>query len=200
MSSRHPLILASLTATLLTGCLNPSFVNNVGGGGGVVPLAPGDTPFVQILVVNATESYIVDVTFGFTPAFEGSNSLTVAGIMPEQQAGVVLPCPVTQLGLGDPSSLSTPAVVLTLADDSKVNIPAGAFPFTVMGNEDFVCGDTVVFTVAESSTTGYGISISSGRVLGSTQTGPFSGPDTFAILEQLITAIDPPGLASRPAP
>ncbi len=199
MNSRQALIIASLAAILLSGCLNPTFVNDVGGGG-VIPLAPGDTPFVQVLVVNATESYTLDVVLGFTPTFQGWNAIGVSGIPPESQGGIVLPCPVTQLGLGDPASLSTPAVVLTLADGSTANVPAAAFPFNVKGGEDFTCGDTVVFTVTESGSTGYGINISVGRVEGSTQTGPFSGPDTFEILEQLITAIDPPGLASRPAP
>jgi len=54
--------------------------------------------------------------------------------------------------------------------------------------QDFQCGDTVVLGVVDDPNSGYGIKVVGGRVNGSTQTGPFSGPDTFQIVQALLIA------------
>lgn len=176
---------AGLVLACSCGCLNPTFVSQLSGGS-TVPLAPGDTPFVHVLVINATEELIVDVQFGFTPEFQGFNSALVGGILPGQQSGFLLACPVSQIGLGDPTDLGAPAVTLTTAEDVEINVPPAAFPLVVRNGTDFSCGDTVVFTIVDDRSNGYGISVQPGRVNGANHTGPFSGPDTFEIVNLLL--------------
>jgi len=194
MTSVARFAVAGLLAASLTGCLNPEFVNSLSGRAArsTVPLAPGDTPYVHILVINASALYQLDFQVAFTPAFQGFNSVTIA-VPPETQEGVVLPCPVSQVGLGNPLDLTDPAIILNPVDGSNpINIPAGAFPLTLKSGENYDCGDTVVFTVVDDRTSGFGINISTGRVEGTTQTGPFSGPDTFEVLHLLLLSSGTP--------
>lgn len=180
------------TIALITagGCLNPAFVNQATGGS-VVPLAPGDTPFVHVLVINATSASTLNFQFGWTPAFNGLTTAFLDGIAPQQQRGLILPCPVNQIGLGDPRNLNTPAIIITNAN-ATYNVPAAAFPLVLANGRDFNCGDTVVITVIDDRNNGYGISVLPGRVDGATQTGPFSGPDTFEILDLLLMSSGSP--------
>ncbi|HOA73305.1 MAG TPA: hypothetical protein PL151_12110 [Phycisphaerae bacterium] len=179
----------------LSGCFNPAFVNQLAGGS-VVPIAPGDTPFIHVLVINATQNSTVGMQFGWTPLTQGRNTAEYTGIAPEQQIGFLLPCPVEQIGLGNPNDLTQPAVVVT-TEGGAVSIPASAFPLILQRGRDFDCGDTVVFTVIDSRSNGYGVEILPGRVRGSGQTGPFSGPDTYEIVELLLLGT---GLPPTPVP
>ncbi len=167
----------------LSGCLNPAFINGLSGGS-VVPIAPGDTPYIHVLFINASSTKTFKVQLGWTPEYQGLNSWYIWGIEPGAQTGVVLGCPINQVGLGDPSDLTLPAIEIT-EEGSTVNVPAGAFPLTLQNGEDYVCGDTVVFTLVDDRNNGYGINVSPGRVDGSTQGGPFTGPDTFQLLQLL---------------
>jgi hypothetical protein len=169
--------------SFLSGCLNPAFINGLSGGS-VVPLAPGDTPYVQVLLINATSSKTVAARFGFTPEYQQLNAFYMYGIEPQGQRGFLLGCPVNQVGLGDPTDLTLPALVLTTTDGT-VNVPPSAFPLTLQSGNDYVCGDTVVFTIVDDASNGYGVNVSTGRVDGSAQGGPFSGPDTYAIYQLL---------------
>jgi hypothetical protein len=185
------LLAAALFFTALYGCLNPAFVNGLSGGS-VVPLAPGDAPYIQVILANATTKYSIGVQLGWTPAYQGVTSAALAGIAPGAQHGMLLGCPIDRIGLGNPLDLTLPA--LTLDDGTTVvNVPASAFPLTVSAGTDFSCGDSILFTVTEDRTNGYGIQVAAGRIEGSTQTGPFSGPDTFQIYNalQLSTGIPP---------
>lgn len=167
----------------LSGCLNPAFVTGLTGST-PVPTAPGDTPYVHVLLINATTSKTIDVQFGWTPEYQTSQGFYLYGIAPQQQSGVILGCPINQIGLGSPSDLTLPALKLTDANGT-IDVPPSAFPLTLQNGPDYSCGDTVVFTVADDRNSGYGISVSTGRVEGSTQGGPFTGPDTYAILQLL---------------
>lgn len=168
------------------GCLNPTFVNQISSGA-VVPLAPGDTPYIHLLLINATESKILDVRYGFSPDYKGKNTGFWFGVSPESQRGTILPCPVNQIGLGNPNDLTAPAIIITDADGNIINVPASAFPLVLAKGRDFDCGDTAVFTVIDDRNSGYGIQVLPGRVDGATQTGPFTGPDTFEILDSILT-------------
>lgn len=180
-----------------SGCLKSEFVNEVAGGG-VVPLAPGDTPFISVVVVNKTTKYTFDFVIGYQPSSTGFNAYGLSNVQPQVQLGVVLSCPVEEIGIGDPSDLTRPAMVLYTGQKSTttaqtidgvsgtVNVPYSAFPLTLKSGQDYECGDAVVFTVVEDPNSGYGINIYAGRVDGTTQTGPFSGPDTYEILDLLL--------------
>lgn len=184
--------IACATLISLGGCFNPAFVNQVGGGG-IVPLAPGDTPFVHVLVINATASSTVGMQVGWTPEFQNYNTGAILGIAPQQQRGVLLGCPIDQIGLGNPNNLNDPAVIITPEGGNDINVPAGAFPLVMVRGRDFECGDTVILTVIDDRNNGYGIQILPGRVDGATQRGPFTGPDTFEIVQfMLLSAGAPP--------
>jgi hypothetical protein len=174
-----------MTLVALGGCFNPAFVNQLSGGS-VVPIAPGDTPFIHVLVINATLSHTLNFQFGWTPDFQGYNTSFVFGIAPRQQQGFLLGCPIDQIGLGNPGDLNAPAIIISPEGGGNINVPPGAFPLVLVRNRDFVCGDTVVFTVIDDQTSGYGIAVLPGRVDGSTQRGPFTGPDTFEIVNFMI--------------
>jgi hypothetical protein len=185
-------MVAGLVLAETAGCLNPTFVNQLSNGA-VVPLAPGDTPFVHVLVINATQSLTLGFQFGWTPDFQGFNTGFVFGVAPEQQKGFLLGCPVDQIGLGNPGDLNAPAIVITTSADEVINVPPAAFPLVLSRPRDFECGDTVVFTVIDDPNNGYGIQVLPGRVDGRNYTGPFSGPDTFEIVQlMLMSAGTPP--------
>ena len=169
------------------GCLNPAFLNQYSGGS-VVPLAPGDARFVHVLVVNSTADATLDVQFGWTPEFQGFITTFLHGIGPGTQLGMLLDCTVEQIGLGNPLNLAVPAITITRGE-LTFDVPASAFPlvFTKGSTKDFECGDTLVLNVIDDPTNGYGIKVVPGRVDGTTQTGPFGGPDTFQNLQTLLT-------------
>lgn len=178
-------LIAVLLQLSIHGCLNPAFVNQLSGGS-VVPLAPGDVPFVHILVVNSTADAILDIQFGWTPPFQGFITTFLHGIAPNTQMGTLLDCSVQQIGLGNPLDLSVPAITITRGD-LTFDVPASSFPLVFKKGSDFACGDTLVLNVIDDRSNGYGIKIVPGRVDGTTQTGPFSGPDTFQIVHGLLT-------------
>jgi hypothetical protein len=181
-----PVLVAGLVLAGIHGCLNPTFVNGLSGGA-VVPLAPGGTPFVHILVINATAASTLSFQFGWTPAFQGQVGGYITNIVPRSQRGLLVGCPVEEIGLGYPLNLSQPAVVITNTNGT-INVPASAFPLVFKNGEDYFCGDSLVLSVIDDPTNGYGIKIVSGRVDGTTQEGPFTGPDTFQIVQLLLTA------------
>jgi hypothetical protein len=94
------------------------------------------------------------------------------------------------VGLGSSSDLSTPALVLKTAadEDTGVNIPASAFPLVLTSTGDYTCGDTIILNLVDDNSSGYGINVLAGKVLAETGTGSFTGPDTYTILDALLTA------------
>ena len=177
---------AGLALADIHGCFNPAFVNGLSGGR-QAPLAPGSTPYIQVLVINSTTGATVDFRFGWTPAFQGFNTAYQKGIAPQMQHGTLLGCPINQIGLGNPQNLSMPAMVV-YRNGEVTNVPASAFPLVFRDGIDYICGDTLVLGVIDDPTSGFGVKIVAGRVDGVTQTGPFSGPDTFQIVQALILA------------
>lgn len=193
---KHPKtlkVLACVACVILAGqsaCLNPAFMNQMTGGR-FVPLAPGDTPFIHVLVINATSNWYLDFLFGWTPQFQGYNTASMGGIGPQQQRGLLLGCPIEQIGLGNPGDLSEPAMIIT-TENGDINVPPSAFPLVLQRGRDFDCGDTVVLTVIEDRNSGYGVRILPGRVPGGEHTGPFTGPDTFEIVQALLLGAGTP--------
>ncbi|MCL2330728.1 MAG: hypothetical protein FWC56_05450 [Phycisphaerae bacterium] len=166
------------------GCLNPPFANTVKGG--VIPLAPGNTPYVHVMFYNQTTDATFDVQYSST-ATTGFKGALFTGISPQTIRGALLNCPVDYIGLGVATDLTLPAIVVHRGGDT-INVPASAFPLVLRNGKDFVCGDTVIFYVMDDTTSGYGIKVVTGKVDGSTQTGPFSGPDTYQIIDALVKA------------
>ena len=57
-----------------------------------------------------------------------------------------------------------------------------------MAGFSYNCGDTVILLAIDDQNSSGGILVSSGLIGGASQTGPFTGPDTFANLEALLIA------------
>ncbi len=182
------LAVLAAVACWAAGCLNPSFVNQVSSGS-VTPLAPGDVPFVLVRCVNLTRAATLSVVVGFeAPGFFGYDATTLGGIHPNGgDVGVILPCPVASVRIGDPSAPAAPAVTVS-KDDNAYSMAGAAFPIVLTDGVNYACGDTVVFTFVDAPSSPYGIDVSAGRIDGTTQTGPFSGTDSFELLQLMLFA------------
>jgi hypothetical protein len=177
----------------VSGC-NPVFFNQVSGGA-YAPLAPGDTGYVHVYFVNDSD-YTMDVFYGVdAPArYEGRAVVNnFSGLQPSEGQGIVMQCPVSEVGMGSLTDPAAPALQFSTTDDQLITIPASAFPATMRNNVDYVCGDTVVFTILDDRTSPFLVSVVASRIDGSTQTGPFSGPDTFFNLDLFLQlTVQPP--------
>jgi hypothetical protein len=184
-------------AAVLFGC-NPNLGNLVGKSAG--PVAPGSAGLVLAHVVNATSSD-AQVFVGFeAPLFFPQPIAGDFTILAGSEHGIVLPCPVRRLSLGELDDASADAIVLTLEDGGKVTLTSGAFPYQLQQGVDFNCGDTVLFTMIQDRTSASGITVRTSRSPGEGQTGPFSGPDTFRNLELLLQLTGPPPIPAKTAP
>ncbi len=207
-----PALVGGLTASVLLllagGCLNDEFFNQMSGGS-LAPLAPGDTGFVVAHVVNATSEFTLNVQIGFdAPTFFPEPAFaTLQGIESQSGRGIVLPCPLREVGLGDLEDPASDAltIIFPAEDDDgtgggggggtdepgQISAPAAAFPVTLRDSVDFVCGDTVLFTVIDAPNAPFQVNVFTGRVDGSTQTDP-AGPDTFANLQLVVLPFQGP--------
>ncbi len=163
------------------GCLNPDLVNQVTGN--LVPTAPGNNSFLLVDVVNNTTASI-DFRF-FVDDGAGSEEFSfVINLQPEHQSrGVLVPWPVLSVGLGDADAPLQPALTATFEDGLTILVPAGR---TLVAGEDFFEGDTVIFVVEEDARSETFITVSAGRIDGSTQTGTFPRRDTFDTIQLLL--------------
>lgn len=173
--------LTALLTGLTTGCLNPDFVNQRTGN--LIPTAPGDTPFLLVDVINNTSA---TVNFNFF-VDEGAGiqaQSRIRNLTPQVRSrGRVFPWPVVSVGLGNANAPFEPALVATFPGGLTVQVPAGR---TLFAGEDFFEGDTVIFLIEEDVRSPTFISVTAGRVDGSTQTGPFPRGDTFETMQLLL--------------
>ncbi len=181
LSARSKCTLALLGALCMIagqlGCLNPGFVNMVGGS--VFPTAPGDTNFVLVVVVNKSGVPITFVVTAEAPGAAGSTELETSGA--SDSLGVMFTCPVDRIGLGDLDDPQSTGYFLVFPD-GRLGMPWGQFPL------NYTCGDAVVFLATADANAPGGVSITTGVVDGSTQVGPFSGADTFETVEDVLRA------------
>jgi hypothetical protein len=156
-----------------------------------VPIAPGDTPFLMIKVINRSSTFTVD--FLIQTETTTVNGTTVGGGELRDirsnggDAALVVPCPVDRVGLGnlnDPNS--TGYRVGFTGQTDKVEVPWNRNP--LVSGFSYNCGDTIVFLVTDSQTDRGGVLVTTGLIGGASEMGPFSGPDTFEILEDLLRA------------
>ena len=160
-------------------------------GGAGVPAAPGDTPFVMIKVINHSTFFAVDFLIQ-TETTTASGTTVRGGTLRNIRSNggdsaLIVPCPVDRIGLGnldDPNSTGFRVGVPGAAD--KVDVSWGQAP--LVSGFSYNCGDTVVFMVVDSQDNPGGVLVTTGLIGGATETGPFSGPDTFEILEDLLRA------------
>lgn len=188
---RGPLVFLGLAAVglvlilIAAGC-NPIFWNQMSGGS-FAPLAPGDTAFVLAHAVNDTRvSTTVVIGFDAPTWVNQPITGTFFDIEPGTGNGILIPCPVDEIGLGPLDDPSEMALQFSLPDGGQVTVPASAFPFTLLNGVDYECGDTVLFTIIEDQNSVFGVTVVPSQIEGSTQTGPFSGPDTFSNLDAFL--------------
>lgn len=151
------------------------------------PLAPGDNAFVQVWVVNSTKDTTISqaIVGADAPALRYDYFYLQNITQENRKLGGVLPCPVHSLRLGTTDD-SVSALELSPSTGGAISVPSRAFPFALREGVDFNCGDSVYFVVSDNANSPYRVSVGPGVIDGSTQTGPFSGPDTFAILNVLL--------------
>lgn len=172
---------AAIMLCLTTGCLNPDFVNQRTGS--LVPTAPGDTPFLLVDVINNT-SATVDFNYFIDEGAGVQAQSRVRNLTPEVRShGRVFAWPVVSVGLGSADDPFEPTLVATFPGQFTIQVPAGR---TLYAGEDYFEGDTVVFLIEEDARSPTFISVTAGRVDGSTQTGPFPRGDTFETMQLLL--------------
>jgi len=184
---------ATRGVSLAAGLVMLAVVSGCGTGlfGSAVPAAPGDTPFVMIKVINQSSSFAVDFIIQ-TETTTASGTTVGGGTLRNVRsyggdASLIVPCPVDRIGLGnlnDPNSTGYRVGVPGEAD--KVDVAWGQAP--LVAGFSYNCGDTVLFMVVDSQTESGGVLVTTGLIGGATEVGPFSGPDTFEILEDLLRA------------
>jgi hypothetical protein len=168
--------------TLSLSCINPALLNQ--GTGALYPLAPGDTPFVMLLVVNDTTADL-DVTFNVdygalqpVPYFFKTLS---PGI---HERGALVPYPFLRVAIGSLTNPFDPSIVAHLPTGLTVQVPFGHAP--LVAGQDFQRGDTLVFHLVGDTRSASAITVDVGRIAGSSQTGPFTRADTFQTVELLL--------------
>ena len=184
-ATRGALKWAGLAAlAVLSGC-------GTGLGGSSVPAAPGDTPFVMIKVINRSSFFTLDFLIQ-TETITASGTTVGGGTLRDIRSNggdsaLIVPCPVDRIGLGnlnDPNS--TGFRVGGPGQIDKVDVSWGQA--ALVSGFSYNCGDTVLFMVVDSQSEPGGVLVTTGLIGGATETGPFSGPDTFEILEDLLRA------------
>ena len=174
----------------IAGCLNPDFVTQASGGS-PNPIAPGDQRFVLVRVVNATQELTIDAVIGFNTPINPTGEITLDGLDAiNDELGVVLECPVTQISLGSITGLGASLLIRT-TEGTILFVPATAFPFRLTEGIDYNCGDTLIFSIVDNPASQFRVSVQPGRVDGATQASSFSGPDTYGNLELLLRLNDP---------
>ena len=101
-----------------------------------------------------------------------------------RDAGVVVAWPILRVALGSLDNPFSPAITATFDNGLSVQVPFGQ-PALEAGT-DFSEGDTILFRLTEDARSPTFITVSSGRIDGATQTGPFARADTFATVRLLL--------------
>lgn len=170
---------------LMTGCLNPDFVNRMTGN--LYPIAPGDTPFLAVRVINDTEATLeIPIVYdtGLTPTF----TYLVRELTPEaRDTGLLLAWPVLRVSVGDLDNPYNPLVVANFPDGGT----AGVYPgrAALEAGVDFNRGDTVVFHFSTDSRSPMYIRVNAGIIEADAQSGWFTRADPYQRLRAMLTAL-----------
>lgn len=170
-----------LLPVLFTSCLNPDFVS--ASFGNLYPAAPGDEPFLLVRVVNDTTATL-DVPISFEDG-TGAGPFTFLDLTPEgREVGVLLDWPVTRVAVGSLDNPFLPGVVASLPDGTEVAVASNQF--ALQAGVDYNRGDAIVFRFVANVNNPASIAMSTSRIDGSTQQGPFSRADTFRTVRQVL--------------
>ena len=195
-----------------SGVFNPAFVNSLVGG--QVPVTPGPSAaFVlvrglnktsqpvefivtierDVLVLDADGNFQVDDQGVFvTEPKRETVRVTTSATGLGTDVGVLFPCgesPVTIVGLGE-TLQPTDAAVFVGGGGAGGNAGFGVraeslYPLR-LSEGNFNCGDTIIFQAFDSPGVAGGVALQTFLLPGSEQPSIFSGPSTFANLEEFI--------------
>lgn len=195
-----------------SGVFNPAFVNSLVGG--QIPVTPGPSAaFVLVRGLNETNQvveFIVTIQRAVLVTDEEGNfqvdeqgnfitepkretvrvNTSATGLGTD--VGVLFPCgesPVTIVGLGE-NLQPTDAAVFVGGEGAGGNTGFGVraeslFPLRI-DEGNFNCGDTIIFQAFASTGVAGGIALQTFLLPGSEQPSEFSGPSTFANLEEFL--------------
>jgi hypothetical protein len=168
--------------SLLSGCLNPAFLNSRSGG--LYPTAPGDQPFVLATVINDTQATI-DVRILVDEGRPTPTSYLFTDLDPQSRlAGTLIPFPFLRIAVGDLDNPFGAGTVATFQNGLTVQVPSG-MPAMIAG-VDFKEGDTIFFHFVGDPRAPSAIRTSAGILDGSSQVGPFGRADTFETVKLLL--------------
>lgn len=138
--------------------LNPDFLSTVGLGAKVAT-TPGDNPAIVVAVQNQT-THVVDTRLTVRDG-DGNVSERQYALGAGQSRAEAWICPISGLTLGDVSDLSASGAQVRLGNGGASDPFVDVEPFGVLLQPDvnFVCGDTITFSVLPSSATKSGYQI-----------------------------------------
>jgi hypothetical protein len=179
-------VLAGLGLLVAAGCDNVGLVGI--GGGPSVPVAPGDTPFVLVRCVNASSQFTVEFLIEVdTPlAEQGAPTGGELTVSPGGNSGQVFQCPVDRITLGSFTDEGAVGYRTSFPGGPQIDLVWDQDP--LVSGFSYNCGDTVVFMAVDNTNMPGGVEIVAGLIGGADQTGPFSGPDTYENLLQLLAS------------
>ncbi|MBL8880903.1 MAG: hypothetical protein JNG88_17455 [Phycisphaerales bacterium] len=145
-------------ATGLPGCslagslLDPGLLDSLGLGSRASSL-PGDAPAVIIAFENRTNRPAT-ATISYRVGTDRVLSTTVTAL-PGDKLAESFVCPVSEVTLGDVSNLNETGVTIRLGNGTAADPVIEVEPFGVLlrENQNYSCGDSIVFTVSPSGET-----------------------------------------------
>lgn len=179
-----------------------SFLSGFGASNNV-PTAPGHNPYIVLRFVNtitgaaqsatATQpgSAVFDATwryagggkdyFGYR-ALPGSTQV----MSPGEDLGTILPCDISVLTVGDVDDLTATGAWVSWSGSVVLQDlpPMGRL---LQNGTDFRCGDVVTFMLEPNNDIAQRFNITWRVDSGQNESGPYTGPDTFANLDRMTT-------------
>lgn len=158
------LAVALLTLGTAGGCVtatdifNADFLAAVSGQQSVATV-PGAAPAILVTFENRT-SRVMEMTVTYRTS-ESNVESSVNTIVAQGQLAEAIPCPITEITVGEVTDLSEPGVYIALGGGT-VNDPFLAVePFgrLLKEGDDYQCGDAITFALIESNETASGYRI-----------------------------------------
>lgn len=178
---------------LSPGC-NPKFTNSLGVGR-AVPATPGPNPYIVLRFTNsvvgpdqspAEPNVPAAANFEATWRYAGGGKDFFGWIGDSLRAGedigTMLPCDITVMTAGDVDDLTAWGAWISFnpPGEDPVRQPLPPMGKLLTNGVDFRCGDVVTFMLAPNDAIPQRYSITWRVDSGQNESGPYSGPDTFA--------------------
>ena len=165
-----------------------------------VPTTPGQNPYIVLRWTNSVEgpdqsgdepNDPAGVLFSSTWYYAGGSkdqfSWGGAGLAEGEDFGILLPCTVTTLTVGDVDDTTSTGAWLSFAstDSSYVVTPLPPFGKNLSNGVDFRCGDVITFMIQPAADVAAQYTITYRVDSGEDEAGPYSGPDTFSNIKRM---------------